>query len=68
MEGNPGFLDVPVENVMTRTPKLARVGELASAAVHSMEKHGIMALPVVGEGDRLEGIVHLHDLLRSGVV
>ena len=68
MERDPDFLDAPVREVMTRTPKLARRGELASAAVHRMEKHGIMALPVVDHEDRLEGIVHLHDLMRSGVV
>lgn len=68
MERDPGFLEVPVREVMTRTPKLARMGELASAAVHRMEKHGIMALPVVDEESRLHGIVHLHDLMRSGVV
>ena len=68
MERDPGFLDVPVREVMTRTPKLAFVGELASAAVHRMEKFGIMALPVVDEGQRLQGIVHLHDLMRSGAV
>jgi len=68
MEKRESFLDVPVLEVMTRTPKLARVGELASAAVHIMEKFGIMALPVVGEEDRLRGIVHLHDLMRSGAV
>jgi len=68
MERDPGFLDVPVREVMTRTPKLARVGDLASAAVHVMEKHGIMALPVVDEDARLQGIVHLHDLMRSGAV
>jgi arabinose-5-phosphate isomerase len=62
------FLDVPVRDVMTRTPKLVRLGELASAAVHLMEKHGIMALPVVDESNRLRGIVHLHDLMRSGAV
>ncbi|NNM06098.1 MAG: KpsF/GutQ family sugar-phosphate isomerase [Gemmatimonadetes bacterium] len=68
MERNEGFLDVPVREVMTRTPKLARMGELASAAVHLMEKHRIMALPVVDDDQRLKGIVHLHDLMRSGVV
>jgi arabinose-5-phosphate isomerase len=68
MEREPAFLEVPVKAVMTKTPKLARVGELASAAVHRMEKHSIMALPVVDEKGRLLGIVHLHDLLRSGVV
>jgi len=68
LERSENFLDVPVREVMTRTPKLARLGELASAAVHVMEKHGIMALPVVDEDNKLKGIVHLHDLMRSGAV
>jgi arabinose-5-phosphate isomerase len=68
MEREPGFLDVPVRKVMTETPKLAILGDLASAAVHRMEKHGIMALPVVDGEGTLHGIVHLHDLMRSGVV
>jgi arabinose-5-phosphate isomerase len=68
MERTEAFLDVPVREVMTRSPKIARLGELASAAVHVMEKYGIMALPVVDDEDRLKGIVHLHDLMRSGAV
>jgi arabinose-5-phosphate isomerase len=68
LERKENFLEVPLSEVMTRTPKLVRVGELASAAVHRMEKHGIMALPVVDEENRLKGIVHLHDLMRSGAV
>ena len=68
MERGGDFLDVPVREVMTPTPKLSRMGDLASAALHLMEKHNIMALPVVDETDRLKGIVHLHDLMRSGVV
>ena len=68
MEREKGFLDVPARDVMTRTPQVARMGILASAAVHQMETFGIMALPVVDSGDRLQGIVHLHDLMRSGVV
>ncbi len=68
MERNPSFLEVPVREVMTRTPKLVRLGELASAAVHIMETHGVMALPVVDDLDRLRGVVHLHDLMRSGAI
>jgi arabinose-5-phosphate isomerase len=68
MERDKGFLDVPVREVMTQDPKTVRVGALASSAVHLMEKHGIMALPVVDEENRLEGILHLHDLMRSGVL
>ena len=67
MEGSEHFLDVPVSDFMTRTPRTASPEESGAAAVHRMEEHGIMALPVVNEG-RLVGIVHLHDLLRAGAV
>jgi len=31
-----------------------------------MEKHGIMALPVLDGGRKLVGMVHLHDLMKAG--
>lgn len=68
MERDPGFLDRPVTDVMTREPKTARPDELGSAAVSRMEAHGVMALPVVSDAGRLVGVVHLHDLMRSGAV
>jgi len=66
MEKRDDFLGLPVREVMTRTPKLARPGELASSAINTLEKHGIMAMPVVDDHDHLVGIVHLHDLMRAG--
>ncbi len=68
MERERDFLTVPVREVMNRDPKVSRLGELGSAAVHRMEQHGVMALPVLDEDGRLTGIVHLHDLMRSGAV
>ncbi len=68
MDRDPNFLDVSVTDVMTRNPKLAVIGELAAAAVHTMEAHGVMALPVVDQEQRLQGVVHLHDVLRSEAV
>jgi arabinose-5-phosphate isomerase len=66
MERRADFLDVAIGSVMTRSPQLARADELGGAAVLRMEQKGVMALPVVDDGGRLKGIVHLHDLLRSG--
>lgn len=66
MQARPDFMDVPVGEVMTRTPKTARADELGSGAVHRMETTGIMALPVLEDDGRIAGIVHLHDLLRAG--
>jgi arabinose-5-phosphate isomerase len=57
-----------VADVMTRTPRLARSDELASGVVFRMERFGVMAMPVLNHDDKLVGIVHLHDLLRAGVV
>ena len=68
MERTDRFLDVPVREVMTPTPKTAQADELAGAAVARMEQHGIMALPVLDGGRRLTGMVHLHDLMRAGAV
>jgi len=68
MERAEAFLDIPVGEVMTRTPKTTTPDELAGAAVQVMERHGIMALPVLDGGRRVVGMVHLHDLMRAGAV
>ena len=67
MEHEENFFQVRVESIMTRTPKVARQDELASAVVFRMEQHGIMAMPVVDDDERVVGIVHLHDLMRARV-
>jgi arabinose-5-phosphate isomerase len=68
MERDAAFLDRTVGEAMTRNPKVAHPDELGSAAVRRMEEFGIMALPVNDDDGRLLGIVHLHDLMRSGAV
>ena len=67
-EAHPDFLAMAVEGVMTTSPKTCRPGELAAAVVGLMERHGIMAMPVVDDGGRVTGVVHLHDLMRAGAV
>jgi arabinose-5-phosphate isomerase len=66
MERTDRFLDIPVGDVMTTTPKSTTAEELAGAAVQVMERHGIMALPVLDGGRRVVGMVHLHDLMKAG--
>ena len=66
MERTDQFLDMPVREVMTKTPKTTTSETLAGAAVRLMEEHGIMALPVLDGGRKVVGMVHLHDLMRAG--
>jgi len=68
MERSADFLDTRVDMVMTKTPKTTTLDTVASAAVELMERHGIMALPVLDGGRKVVGMVHLHDLMKAGAV
>lgn len=68
MEREENVFPIPVTKVMNPAPKVARSDELGSAVVYRMETHGIIAMPVMDSDDRIVGVVHLHDLMRAGVV
>ena len=57
-----------VDEVMTRAPKTVDADALAAEAVALMEKYSITALLVSSEAGRLSGALHMHDLLRAGVI
>jgi arabinose-5-phosphate isomerase len=61
------LLDARVEDVMTRNPKTLRPDHLASEALELFNSAKITAALVIDAGKPV-GIVHLHDLLRAGVV
>ncbi|HEY3258639.1 MAG TPA: KpsF/GutQ family sugar-phosphate isomerase [Gemmatimonadaceae bacterium] len=68
MEREENVFPIRVTEVMTADPKVADADELGTAVVYRMEKHGIISMPVVDGGRRLVGVIHLHDLMRAGVV
>ena len=68
MEREETVMPVPVRTIMTTTPRIARDDELGSAVVYRMEQHGIISMPVVDDDEKLVGVIHLHDLMRAGVV
>jgi arabinose-5-phosphate isomerase len=53
--------------VAIRNPKTIDPSALVTRAINLMETHNIMVLPVVDSAGILVGIVHLHDLLKSGI-
>lgn len=63
-------LDRPIGEVMARNPKRILKSALAAEAVQVMETHTITSLFVFdNEESRVPvGIIHLHDLLKAGVV
>lgn len=60
------ILEKKARAVMTPRPHSIGPGALASQALELMEHHAITVLPVVDEGQKVLGIVHLHDLLGRG--
>ena len=57
-----------VKECMTAHPKTIAREALAATALERMERHAISALLVVDAEGRPEGVIHLHDLLKAGVV
>jgi arabinose-5-phosphate isomerase len=64
------LLNRGVSEVMTKNPKWIEKDELAAKAVQRMEEYSITSLFVFNKaGDAVPvGIIHLHDLLKAGVV
>jgi len=63
-------LSLPIREVMSLRPKRILRSNLAAKALQKMEEHSITSLfAFESDEDAVPiGIVHLHDLLRSGVV
>jgi arabinose-5-phosphate isomerase len=68
MEHEENVFPIKVTKVMNKHPKVADADELGSAVVYRMETHGIIAMPVLDADKRIVGVIHLHDLMRAGVV
>ena len=64
-----GLLDLAAGDVMTPSPATVAPGDLAEKAVALMNDRKITCLFVVEPGtSTAQGIVHIHDCLRAGVI
>lgn len=63
----PDLMTVPVDDIMTKNPKTIGADALAGRVLDILNSSKITAL-IVTDGARPIGIVHLHDVLRAGVV
>lgn len=56
------------KDVMSVNPKTVQSKDFAASALHLMEKYSITALAVVDDDNNPVGVVHIHDILKAGVV
>ncbi len=64
---NDDFLNLTATEVMTKNPQTISSKALAAEALAIMNQKSITCLFVLDD-DELQGIVHIHDFLRAGVV
>jgi arabinose-5-phosphate isomerase len=62
------FSKITAGSLASRRPKLIGPDELAAKAVEMMERYSITTLVVADNAKRIVGVVHLHDLLKHGIV
>lgn len=64
----PDFLGKTTAEIMTRSPKTIRPQALAEEALHLMNEKSITNLFVLDEAGKPLGIIHIHDILRAGIM
>ncbi|MZH40972.1 MAG: KpsF/GutQ family sugar-phosphate isomerase [Nitrospinae bacterium] len=55
-------------DMMASNPKTISKDTLAAKAVRIMQDHSITSLVVTNDDQEIEGVIHLHDVLKAGVV
>jgi arabinose-5-phosphate isomerase len=70
LEKGSDVLAKKARDVMTLSPKTITKTALAATALRLMERHSITSLFVLSESGpkKVEGLIHLHDILKAGVV
>jgi len=67
LQKETNYSKLKAKDIMTISPKLISPDELAINAFYLMEKHKITQL-VVSKDNNYKGILHIHDILREGIV
>jgi arabinose-5-phosphate isomerase len=68
IEKTDDIFSLKAKQVMTKNPKTINSGELAAKALNLMESYSITSLVITNGKKEPVGIVHLHDILKAGVV
>jgi arabinose-5-phosphate isomerase len=56
------------KDAMTKNPKRTYPNNYILEVLEEMEKYNITVMPVVDEESRVVGLIHIHDILKSGAI
>jgi arabinose-5-phosphate isomerase len=67
LEKNDHISGITAKDIMTANPKIIQAGSLLVEALTIMRRHNITQLPVL-DNDQYVGVIHLHDILKEGIL
>jgi len=67
LKNNDNFAKLTAKDIMGKNPKVIATDAMAIAALDIMETNNITQI-LVADGKKYQGVVHLHDLLKEGII
>jgi len=67
-DNNADIHQTKINQVMTKNPKIISQGTLATDALRIMENHKITSLVITNNEKQPIGVIHMHDILQTGVI
>ncbi len=67
MQKEANFMNFTASEIMSKKPKQIDANELAIRALETMQLHNITSL-LVTKNNKYFGVIHLHDILREGII
>jgi arabinose-5-phosphate isomerase len=64
---NDTFMHLTAKDIMTKNPKMIQYSSMVVEALNILEDFSITQLIVI-DNDQYKGIIHLHDILKEGIV
>ena len=61
------FADLTAKDIMTKNPKMIQSTDMVIDAFNILEDNSITQLVVVDNGE-YKGVLHLHDILKEGIL
>lgn len=68
LEDNDVLTGLTAEDIMSQNPKTINENALAMTAMDVLEKHSISQLISINDDGDYTGVIHLHDLIKEGII
>jgi len=67
LNNNDTFAHLTAKDIMTKSPKMIQLSDMVTDALNILEDFSITQL-VVLENEQYKGVLHLHDILKEGIL